>query len=676
MLIARQKVACVGNSVTFGYKIENPEERYPAQLQRMLGNKYEVRKFGHSGATLLKQGHNPYWKLPEFKEALSFKPDIVIIHLGLNDTDPRNWPKFRDHFTKDYISLIDTFKTVNSNAEVYICKMTPVFHTHSRFKSSTRDWYWQIQETIEMVAKSQNVKLIDLHTPLYRRPDLFPDALHPNAEGASIMAKTIYQIISKNFGGVTLASIFSDNMVLQRNKPISFWGSANPDSKISINFNNLSLSTTARYDGTWQIAFPPQKANGDPHTITIGNENDTITLNNVLIGDVWLCSGQSNMVFPLKNASTAAEDIPDSKNKYLRFFDRKGKFGFPPSTYDVKHLSELNKLHYFNGNTSWQESTPTTSSIFSAVGYYFGKILQDSLQIPVGLICNAVGGSPTEAWVDRFTLEHHPRLVDMLYNWSKNDYIDSWVRERAGQNLENAENRLQRHPYHPAYLYESGTDDLIRFPITGVIWYQGESNANNVELHEQIFPTLIKSWRKAWKNPSLPFYYVQLSSMGTGRESWGHFRDSQRRFLSFIPHLGMAVSSDCGNPSDVHPANKKTIGARLARWALADTYNFAMVKSGPLFKNVTFTQNKAIVTFSFAEKLKTSDGKSVKSFELAGNDKIFYPADAVIVGKTLEVTSEKVANPIFIRYGWASYSEGNLVNEADLPASTFSSEFM
>lgn len=671
---AQTKVACVGNSVTYGMGIEDRTQVYPTQLQNKLGNSYEVKNFGHSGATLLKKGHRPYNTLPEYKAALDFKPDIVIIHLGLNDTDPRNWSRFRDEFIKDYISLIDTFKAVNPKAEVMICRMTPIFHTHSRFKSSTRDWYWQIQKAIEIVAETQNVHLIDLHTPLYSHPELLPDALHPNGTGAGIIAETVYKSITKNFGGLQLPAIFTDNMVLQRNKPIPFWGIANPDTKVTIRFNGKTLSTIAKRDGTWQITFPQTQADGKNHTIQISNEKSNITLENIVIGDVWLCSGQSNMEFQLKHAATGNADIPNSTNTNLRFFDQKGKFGFPTTPYSQEQLDDLNQLKYFSENVTWESSSPTTSALFSAVGYYFGKMLQDSLQVPIGLICNAVGGSTTESWIDRYTLEHHTRLVDMLSNWSKNDNIQPWVRERAGQNLANANNPLQRHPYHPAYLYETSIVDLANFPITGVIWYQGESNAHNVELHEITFTTLVESWRKTWNNPELPFYYVQLSSMEVGRETWGHFRDSQRRLLSVIPHSGMAVSSDVGHRTDVHPTDKKPVGERLARWALAGTYNFNIEKSGPLFKNATFAKDKVIVYFTNAAKLNTSDGKVVNSVEVAGANKVYYPASAQIIGNTLEAKSDKVPQPKYVRYGCASFSEGNLVNEVGLPASTFTSE--
>ncbi|NLZ95461.1 MAG: hypothetical protein GX921_06525, partial [Bacteroidales bacterium] len=282
------KVACVGNSVTFGAGIDERETMsYPAQLQNMLGNKYIVENFGHSGATLLKKGHNPYWNLSEFEEAVQFNPDIVVIHLGLNDTDPRNWPRFRDDFTKDYKELIDTFKA--KGAEVWICKLTPIFHQHPRFKSGTRDWFWQIQKEIERIAETNNVGLIDLHSPLYNRPDLFPDALHPTAEGATILAKTVFTAIGKEYSEIQLAPIFSDNMVLQRNKPIVAWGKGTPNNEVTATIEKTSQSTKVQNDGTWKVTLPAMPAGG-PHTIKFDDGITSKTISNVLIGEVWLCS--------------------------------------------------------------------------------------------------------------------------------------------------------------------------------------------------------------------------------------------------------------------------------------------------------------------------------------------------------------------------------------------------
>lgn len=667
------KVACVGNSVTFGYKIENRANTYPAQLQRLLGDFYRVENFGHSGATLLQKGHNPYRKMPAYEKALTFEPDIVVIHLGLNDTDPRNWPKFRDDFTKDYIELIRSFQEKNPAAKVWICRMTPIFSWHPRFKSSTRMWYDQVQAEIERVAKVTGVPLIDLNTPLYNRPDLFPDALHPTDEGAGIIAKTIYSSITGNYGGLQLPDIFTNNMVMQRNRPVKFWGIADVATEVIVHFAGKTKKTQTGHNGKWTIDFPPMKTGG-PYSATIENEKASIRLTNILVGEVWICSGQSNMAFLLRDAATAREDIPRTANSQLRFFDQKEIAPTAAVEWNDSVLTQVNRLDYYHPAT-WTLSDSVTASRFSAVAYHFGRMLQEQLGVPVGLIQNAIGGSPTEAWIDRKTMERNPLLVDFFSNWNNNDFVDGWVRERGMQNIARAgRNPFQQHPYKPSYLFETAMAPYAGYPIAGAIWYQGESSANNVELHEQLLPTMVESWRNAW-GESFPFYYVQLSSMERGRESWGHFRDSQRRLMKRIARTGMAVSSDLGNRTDVHPRQKKEVGERLARWALSDSYGKNIRKSGPLFKEVRFEEEKAVVTFGETKRLRTSDNKSVRDIELAGEDKMFHPATAMIRGNALEVTCDKVPHPAFVRYGWSSYTNGNLVNEAGLPASTFSSEY-
>ncbi len=667
------KVACVGNSVTYGMGIENPSERYPAQLQVMLGDKYDVQNFGHSGATLMKKGYRPYWNLPEFKEALDFKADIVIIHLGLNDTDPRAWPKFRDEFVRDYSNLIDTFKYVNPDAEIKICRMTPIFTGHSRFESSTRDWYWQIQDAIEVVAHVNNVELLDLHAPLHKRPDLFPDNLHPTGDGAKIIAETVYGAITGDYGDLKIAPVFSSNMVLQRNKPIVFWGTSNRGETVTVNFNNQKITANSNNFGNWEIIFPAMEAGG-PYSIEISSTEKIIKLDNILVGDLWLCSGQSNMEFKLRQAATASEDIPLADNSEIRFYNMQPIEYTNNEAWDSETLDKINSLQYFS-DAQWQQSTSETAKNFSAIAYYFGKELNRETDVPIGLILNAVGGSPTESWIDRLTLEHHPHLVGMFRSWRSNDFINPWCRERGAKNVELAENPLQRHPYHPSYLYEAGIKGITKLPITGIIWYQGESNEQNVELHEVLFTTLVDSWRRSWQE-ELPFYYVQLSSMAVGRETWGHFRESQRRLMYDIPNSGMVVSSDLGDSTDVHPREKRQIGERLARWALNQTYRKSNVTpSGPLFHDF-YTDNGAIwLSFEFAEGLKTSDGNPLRSFEVAEYPGLFYPAKAKIEGNVVKVFSEDVENPRYVRYGWSSYSDGNLVNSDGLPASTFSTEF-
>ena len=229
------KVACVGNSVTYGFGIEDREvNSYPAQLQRLLGDGYEVRNFGRSGATLSRRGHRPYHLTEEYQQAMAFAADKVVIHLGLNDTDPRNWPNYRDQFVSDYLTLINAFREVNPDCEIWVCRMTPIFHGHSRFKSGTRDWFWQIQRKIEAVAASAHTGLIDFHPRLYQRPDLMPDNLHPNAEGAGFLAQAVYGHLTGDFGGLRLPITYSDYMVLQRGKPLRIAGQANAHETVTV----------------------------------------------------------------------------------------------------------------------------------------------------------------------------------------------------------------------------------------------------------------------------------------------------------------------------------------------------------------------------------------------------------------------------------------------------------
>lgn len=665
----RVKVACVGNSVTYGAGIENREvNSYPAQLQRLLGDGYEVMNFGKSGATLLNKGHRPYCEQEEYKAALAFAGDLVVIHLGLNDTDPRNWPNYRDYFVGDYLALIESFRKANPNCQIWICRMTPISHRHSRFKSGTRDWYWMEQETIEEIARLANTGLIDLQAGLYTRPDLLPDAIHPTAEGAGILAKTIYGELTGNYGGLQLPITYTDNMVLQREKPLPVSGIANAGEKVTVQIAGQKKEAITGANGKWSVTLDPLQAGG-PYNLTIEAPSAKLTYKEVLIGEVWLCSGQSNMAFRV-------DELTDSQHKELleyarrqpqiRFFNMRPRWITNAVEWDVSALDSLNRLQYYH-ETQWTPCNEQTADQFSAIAFAFGRMLSDSLQVPVGLILNAIGGSGTEAWIDRKTLEFD--FTDILYNWTENDFIQDWVRGRGKQNTHKSTNKMQRHPYEPCYLYETGIEPLQRYPVKGIIWYQGESNAQNIETHERLFPLLVNSWRKNW-GEELPFYYVQLSSID--RPSWTWFRDSQRRMLPAIANSGMAVSSDRGDSLNVHPTRKREIGERLARWALNKSYgHHQLVPSGPLYLSVTFKDGAAFLSFDYGEGLHTSDEQPLRTFEIAEHDGLFVPAQAEIVDGMVKVWSEKIANPKLVRYGWQPFTRANLVNADELPASTF-----
>lgn len=668
----RTKVACVGNSITFGYTLEDPKtESYPSQLQLLLGQGYEVGNFGKSGATLLNKGHRPYMQTEEFRQAMDFAGDIVVIHLGINDTDPRNWPNHRDSFVQDYLALIDSLRSVNAACRVFICRLTPLSDRHHRFESGTRDWHAQIQEAIEVVARRAEVRLVDLHEPLYSHHYVLHDAVHPDKEGAAIMARTVYSAITGDFGGLRMPMIFSDNMVLQRDRPLKIQGTANAGDVVTVSIGGQAHVAKTADDGLWSVTLLPLAA-GPRYSLVVSTAERRLVYSNVLAGEVWLCSGQSNMEFYMRRCATAEQDIPNAACDDIRLFDMKENWRTDEIKWSPQALDSVNHLQYFK-EAKWAVCTPQTVERFSAVAYYFGKMLQDSLKVPVGLVCNAVGGSPAEAWVSRRALERE--FPAIMRGWPKNDFIQEWVRNRAIFNSQLSDRKLQRHPYEPAYLFECAVEPLRQFPIAGVIWYQGESNAHNVEAHEKLFPLLVGSWRDYWDDDALPFYFVQLS--GINRPSWGWFRDSELRLLRSVEGVGMAVSSDLGHPTDVHPRDKKPVGERLARWALRDAYGHRwLTPSGPLFRSAVARDGAIFVQFDYGDGLRSSDGRPISTFEVAEEEGLYSEATAEVVGEgLLRVSSPAVRAPRFVRYAWKPYTpQSNLVNSDGLPASTFRAE--
>ena len=448
------KVACIGNSVTYGYGHENPDSTsYPSQLAEMLGDDYEVGNFGKSGATLLRKGHRPYNEQEEFKKALDFAPDIAIIHLGLNDTDPRNWKYYKREFISDYVALIEAFEEVNPDIEIYICRMTPIFHWHHRFKKGTRDWYWEIQSTIENIAYNiAEVKLIDLQETLYHRPDLMPDALHPNPEGAKLIAQRVYSAITGDFGGLLLPRIYSDNMVIQRNKPFVVKGLANAGEEISVSLDKQKIKTEAGDDGRWEVTFDALKVDGKNHKLTIKSKDKTLSFKNIVVGEVILCSGNKMS----KDESQKTKDFDHSTNNDIR-------------------------LHYIDSDISslWVKIEDIRSHVYIGETLYnVGVNISDSLQMPVGLIYKVVEDAPIESFIDRKTLEWHPILIDVLYEW---------------RNADNVKEHLDSN--EPSYNYDKLIAPLSSFPINSVIWFENNSDIDS-DLDSIKKSALIESWKK------------------------------------------------------------------------------------------------------------------------------------------------------------------------------------
>lgn len=476
---------------------------------------------------------------------------------------------------------------------------------------------------------------------------------------------------------LSLADIFTDNMVLQRDEPIHFWGNGIPDTSLEVLFESEVQKTRIRKDSTWRILFKKREANSVPESVQITSGKETIKLTNVLVGDVWLCIGQSNMEFPMQNEMHLEEEQIKADRPLLRFYNATfaGK-GIYNQMFTDSVLRLLNKKDFYKGK--WASSDRTSIKQMSAVGYYFGKQILESEHIPIGLINLAIGGSPIETFIGRDAMENNSHFLQKVReNWLVNEALPVWIRERGQQNVGDAaviyrDDLGPNHAFKPGFAYSAGIEPLFQMPIKGILWYQGESNAQEpqrVTEYGELQKLLVQEYRQQWKQPELPFYWVQLSSIDTAKYKsgyWPEFRNEQRKLLEAIPNGGMAVTSDIGAKNDVHPTNKRAVGNRLARWALNKTYGEQIVPSGPLPTGAVFKNGKVVIDFKYAAKgLKMSDNKKIKGFSIDGKHEV----TAVLKGNTVEIPAQ--GKPEFVYYGWQPYSNGNLVNSEGLPASTF-----
>lgn len=419
---------------------------------------------------------------------------------------------------------------------------------------------------------------------------------------------------------VRLPAVLNSHMVLQRDQPIHVWGWADAGEQVSVSLGTVDAAATADSEGTWKVSLPAMKADGKSHTLTVTGSN-TIELNDILIGDVWVGSGQSNMEWQLRSTQGAAEAIASAKHPRIRLFHVK-KVQKPEPADDVEVTAH------------WTACTPESVPAFSAVLYYFGRKLHEELDVPVGLINSSWGGSPIEPWT---------------------------VTEEGSGGM-----------------YNGMIAPLQPFSVRGAIWYQGETNVlrrNGLAYFDRM-KDLIEGWRRTWDS-ELPFYFVQIAPW-SGRYETGELPalwEAQVASLK-IPRTGMVVTTDLvDNIADIHPRNKLDVGNRLARWALAKTYgNKEIVYSGPLFRSAKVEGNTIRIEFAHvAAGLKSRDGKPLSEFQVAGPDGEFVDAEARIDGKSVVVSSTKVADPKQVRFGWHKLANPNLVNSEGLPASPFQS---
>lgn len=446
---------------------------------------------------------------------------------------------------------------------------------------------------------------------------------------------------------VRLPRVFGSGMVLQRDAPVPVWGWGDVGEKVTVEIAGEKQTAAVGPDGRWRVDLSPKPAGG-PFELKISATNKVV-FNDVLFGDVWICAGQSNMGFSLRRAKNADAEIATANYPNLRFLTVPTKSATEPQT---------------DFNATWTACSPKTARDFSAVAYFFGRRLRETIQVPVGLIEVAWGGASCEAWIEPRLLVEHPELSGLA---SPARLEKTPENQRAGA------------------LRNGMLEPLKPFAIKGVVWYQGEANAGRAWQYRLLFPIAVESWRQDWEQGDFPVYFVQLANFMAprpqpGNSSWAELREAQSQAARQLRNVGCAVAIDVGEAADVHPKDKKPVGERLALLALARTYGVDVVCDGPEFRSMKIDGNRVVLTFDNTDgglKIGSNaqcDGAELLGFAVAGADRKFYWAKAEIDGETVVVSAPEVERPVAVRYAWADNPICNLTNGAGLPASPFRSD--
>ena len=493
--------------------------------------------------------------------------------------------------------------------------------------------------------------------------------------------------VSFLFAKISTPAIFGSNMVLQRDHACPVWGWADPNSSVSLTFAGTTYNAKADQSGNWRIILSPLEASSDPRDMIISygkNFPDSLVYENILVGEVWLCSGQSNMQWAIDRSDDADIEALSANHPNLRLIS-------------VPQVGTQVPQDNFKG--SWASASPTTAASFSAVGFLFGSRLHQILDVPVGLINNAWGGSACEAWIPRDRLRANPMSLPYLNMWEEKEktynyetlnkaYEEKLAQWQDDKKAGKASGRAPKKPrndmvgqHRPANLYNGVLSPIIGYGIRGAIWYQGETNAGRGHAYRETFPLMIQSWRQAWAQGDFPFYWVQLADFRNevtepGDSDWAELRESQTLTLDKLSNVGEAVIIDAGEGRDIHPRNKQIVANRLLRHALAKEYGHTVPHQSPRYQSMEIKGNKVLLSFNSVDgSLYCFDSKTASGFSICGDDQKFVWAEANLVGKDkVEVWAKSVSTPIAVRYAWADNPICNLydkIGAVTLPVTPF-----
>lgn len=696
------RIACIGDSITFGSGIpDRDNESYPALLQKMLGDRVEVRNFGDPGrgvflSTMRGKEKRGYYYRPGHRDALKFNPHIVISNLGINDLDDYRKGGAGD-FVEDYLRLLADYERLPAKPQFIL--WTRLMPTGSKHRCAAQDWPepFLVQLDLKQVARRVDAIELDMESPFLQETDrLLPDGIHPGPEGAQIIARQTADVLEPFLDGkfaLELPRHFSDGMVLPHGVRIPVRGRAARGETVTLTFDETTVRTEADRRGRWCVELAPMKPSRKSRELTVSTGKERIRFKNIVVGEVWLCAGQSNMLFELKHCDDADSAIGEA----TRSVETSGR--------DIPVLRFL-KLsppkgwqggHPFQG--VWKEGDRNTVSDFSGVAVFFAvERARSNPAVPIGLVSVSYGGAPLESFLSREALLGSPlRDCTAHYTpWYEHASYAPWCAKRAKEEIDRHLQSLKKerpdlvpaepdHLFGPSRIFDAALSSLTNFPLTGILWYQGESNATSggkpevpldAARYETAMKLLIGQWRcnhpRTGSRPGeLPVLTVQLPRMN---RPWASFRAAQWNVSKEVPNVAAIVTTDTGVPDDVHPRDKKPVGLRLAR--AAERLVDGRSESGvfPEAISACFSDENVLIGFAPAGTIH-AQGDGIAGLELLFSDELPIAAKGSLEefnGATrLVVPVRNGKKPREVRYNETNVTRGNLYSDRNMPVAPF-----